>query len=238
MTVAAAAAADARRGPGLFGKLPSRGDFVTRRLDLACRDALDTWLQAGILTSRRVLGDAWLRAYLDAPVWRFACPAGVCGGAVLAGVLAPSLDRVGRHFPLVLAAQLPAAIGTGALIEAVPWFDALEAQALAALDQDTDLNGLDAAVDAIGLPASHATGPLSCDTLFWLPSEAGPPAVVLRSHGLPTADSFCSLLTLDWPSGGWQPGPGQAVFTLPPPVRTNAAGRTHAGGPRWPAPNR
>lgn len=231
-----AAPHDPGRGPGLFGKLPSRGDFVTRRLDPVCRDILDTWLQTGILTSRRVLGDAWLRAYLNAPVWRFVCPAGACGAASLAGVMMSSLDRVGRYFPLVLAAQLPPGHGSEELMRASPWFDALEAQALAALEHETDLNELDPAVDAIGLPSAGTAGAASDDmaasddTVFWLPSEAGPPAVVLRSGGMPTAQSFCSLLTQHWPSGGWRPVPGQATaFSLPPPVLLRAAGRTHAG---------
>lgn len=218
------------QGPGLFGKLPSRGDFVARRLDPACRDALDTWLQAGILTSRRVLGDAWLRAYLHAPVWRFACPAGACGAAPLAGVLMPSMDRVGRYFPLVLAAQLSPGHHPEGLVDASPWFDALEAAALAALEQETDLNDLDPAVGALGFPAAGAGAAASGASWFWLPSEAGPPSVLLRCDGLPTPQSFCSLLTLHWPSGGWQPVPGQdGAFTLPPPVRLQAAGRTHAG---------
>ena len=230
MSAPVAEAPRVARGPGLFGKLPSRGDFVTRRLDPACRDALDTWLQASILTSRRVLGDAWLRAYLNAPIWRFACPAGACGDAPMAGVMMPSLDRVGRYFPLVLAAQLLPGHTPEGLLQATAWFDALEAQALAALEQEIDLNELDPAVDAIGLPPADAAPDAPAATLFWLPSDAGPPAPLLRSDGLPTAQSFCSLLTQHWPSGGWRPVPGQdGAFALPPPVLIRAAGRTHAG---------
>ena len=230
-------------GPGLFGKLPSRGDFVTRRLDPACRDALDAWLQAGILTSRRVLGDAWLRAYLNAPVWRFACPAGACGDAPLAGVLMPSMDRVGRYFPLVLAAQLPDH-GSEHLLDAAPWFDALETHALDALERETDLNEVDPAVNAVGLPTSapvstpvsapgtSETAETAAPTLFWLPSDAGPPSVLLHSDGLPTPQSFASLLTLHWPSGGWRAVPGQDNGRSPCRPR---CGCTRPGAPT-PAP--
>ena len=217
------------RGPGLFGKLPSRGDFVLRRLDATCRDVLDDWLQAGISTSRRVLGDAWLRSYRNAPVWRFAWPSGACGSVPLAGVLMPSMDRVGRYFPLVLAEQLSSDRTPEEVFGAMAWFDALETAALDALERETDLNDLDPAVSKIGPPPFGPAAPASGASLFWLPSEAGPPAVLLRSDGLPTPRSFCSLLSLHWPSGGWQPAPGQHSTFILPPVRFRAAGRTHAG---------
>ncbi len=222
-------------GPGLFGKLPSRGDFVVRRLDPACRTAVDEWLQSCMLTSQRAMGEAWLRTYLNAPVWRFACAAGLCGAAPLAGVMMPSVDRVGRYFPLVLAAQLPGPDPGQRLLAATAWYDALEAQALRALETDTDLNALDRAVDAIGLPpdpSGEAAGDAPASSLFWLPSDTAAPAVLLHMQGLPTPQSFSSLLSQHWPSGGWQPVPGQGGtqrFVLPPPARLIYAGRTHAG---------
>lgn len=217
-------------GPGLFGKLPSRGDFVVRRLDPACRDGLDGWLQAGISTSRRVLGDAWLPAYLNAPVWRFACPAGACGEAPLAGVLMSSMDRVGRYFPLVLAAQLATDATPDRVFPAAAWFDALEAQALDALERETDLTLLDGAVNALGMPAWEDGVVADGRTLFWLPSDGVGAAILLRSEGLPTPQSFVSLLTQHWPGGGWEPEADQpGRFNLAPPIRLRACGRTHAG---------
>ena len=227
MTEAAATA------PGLFGKLPSRGDFVTRRLDAECRAALDAWLQDCLLTSRRTMGDAWLQSYLNAPVWRFACEAGVCGALPLAGVMMPSVDSVGRYFPLVLAAQLSGAPGNLAST-AHAWFDALERLALAALESDMDPNTLDHAVEAVGLPpmSDGAPGPAG-NTTFWLPGEAGASPTILLTDGLPPPRSFSSLLTLHWPSGGWKewrgadgtrfwitwPAPPQPI-PRPPPART------------------
>lgn len=227
-------------GPGLFGKLPSRGDFVVRRLDPACREALDDWLQACIMTSRRIMGDAWLGTYLNAPVWRFTCQAGVCGASPLAGVLMPSVDRVGRYFPLVLAAQLPDRDRPPDLATtAAAWFDALEAQALRALGSDVDLNELDHAIRAIGLPPMTTLDTPEAEagtSQFWLPPAAGEPSVLLHAGGLPTPTSFSSLLDLHWPRGGWQPlgehgpGPDEAqVFTLRPMALMASAGRTHAG---------
>jgi len=87
---------------GLFGKLPTHGDFLRRRVPDAFVEAWDSWLQQSIAQSRTVLADRWLDAYLTSPVWRFALSADVCGPEPVAGVLAPSVDRVGRYFPLTL----------------------------------------------------------------------------------------------------------------------------------------
>jgi type VI secretion system protein ImpM len=93
---------------GLFGKLPSRGDFVRRRTSDAFVDAWDAWLRECLASSREALGERWLDLYLTSPAWRFALSAGACGPAPVIGVMVPSVDRVGRYFPLALVANLPA----------------------------------------------------------------------------------------------------------------------------------
>jgi type VI secretion system protein ImpM len=124
---------------GFYGKLPCRGDFLQRRAPQDFVDVWDAWLQEVIHESRERLQDGWLAAYLTGPVWRFVLSAGVCGRGSYAGVLVPSVDRVGRYFPLTVIAHLadeecPLAIAGGTS----EWFesaeslviDALEAQAL------------------------------------------------------------------------------------------------------------
>ncbi|MFW8696321.1 type VI secretion system-associated protein TagF, partial [Mesorhizobium japonicum] len=66
----------------------------------------DLWLQAGLRHSRELLRERWLETYLNSPIWHFSLGAEVCGRAAMAGVLMPSVDRVGRYFPLTLAAPL------------------------------------------------------------------------------------------------------------------------------------
>ncbi len=88
----------AAESPGIFGKLPWLGDFVTRRLPHSFVEPWDDWLQRGMAATREALGDGWLDSFLTAPVWRFLLPAGSAGPA-MAGVLMPSVDRVGRYFP-------------------------------------------------------------------------------------------------------------------------------------------
>lgn len=92
--------------PGFFGKLPSRGDFVSRRLAGDFVERWDAWLAAGLAASRERLGDAWLEVYLTSPIWRFALAPGACGPQGQIGVMMPSVDKVGRYFPLAAAAGL------------------------------------------------------------------------------------------------------------------------------------
>jgi type VI secretion system ImpM family protein len=97
---------------GLYGKLPTHGDFLRRRVADDFVAAWDPWLQHCIADSRSVLGEQWLSIYLTSPVWRFALGPHVCGAAPAAGLLVPSVDRVGRYFPLTLVWQTPAELST------------------------------------------------------------------------------------------------------------------------------
>jgi type VI secretion system protein ImpM len=92
---------------GFYGKLPSHGDFLRRRLSDDFVRVWDGWLQECVVASRAALGDRWLEVYLTSPAWRFGCSPGASGGRAVVGVMAPSVDRVGRYFPLTVAAELP-----------------------------------------------------------------------------------------------------------------------------------
>ncbi len=92
---------------GLYGKLPSRGDFVRLGLTRDFTDPWDAWWQRGLAFAEDRAGSDWLSAWLEAPVWQFALPAGMCGQAGVLGVFLPSVDAVGRHFPLTLACLSP-----------------------------------------------------------------------------------------------------------------------------------
>ncbi|WP_051329815.1 type VI secretion system-associated protein TagF [Niveispirillum irakense] len=144
--------------PGFFGKIPARGDFVSRRLGPGLVRPLDEWLQASIATSRRQMGEAWLPSYLETPIWRFVLGPGVCGETPLAGVLMPSVDRVGRYFPLVLAAPLPGCVAPIRLIEtARGWFDKVENLALSSLEDGFVFEQFDHALSALGAPPYDTT---------------------------------------------------------------------------------
>ena len=126
---------------------------MSRRLDPAFQAGLDTWLQQGMAASKRQMGGAWLGAYLNTPVWRFVLGPGSIGADPVAGLMIPSVDKVGRYFPLVLAVQLPGCRSPGTLFHAArAWFDDAEAVLLTALDDGVALEPFDRAVQNLGAP--------------------------------------------------------------------------------------
>lgn len=88
---------------GLFGKLPQQPDFVSRNLPEALTAYWHQWLQSALRVSREQMGEEWLDAYLTSPVWHFAVNAGVCCENAVVGTMIPSVDEVGRYFPLIVA---------------------------------------------------------------------------------------------------------------------------------------
>jgi type VI secretion system protein ImpM len=133
---------------GWYGKLPSHGDFLQRRAPDGFIRVWDAWLQDCMANSRAQLGDVWLQTYLTSPVWRFFLSDGVVGASSCAGVLLPSVDRVGRYFPLTICAELPADLPPMAVaIHGREWLKTVEALALAALEsEDFRIEEFDAAL--------------------------------------------------------------------------------------------
>lgn len=121
-------------GFGAFGKMPALGDFFRLNLPRDFVDVWDGWLQAGIATLRDRMGVAWDGCYLSAPIWRFSLPRGQAGDAAMVGVMMPSVDRVGRQFPLTLACPVDLDTPAEAHFLNAPLFDQLENLALESLD--------------------------------------------------------------------------------------------------------
>lgn len=140
---------------GFFGKLPSRGDFVGRSLPDSFLQPWDNWLQHALAASREQLGKTWPDAYCVSPIWRFALSAGLCGPGAYSGILMPSVDRVNRYYPLLIAAPLATDAALLTLTTSA-WFASAEQLALSALEQDDlDLDAFTQQVHALGMPASH-----------------------------------------------------------------------------------
>jgi type VI secretion system protein ImpM len=184
---------------GWYGKLPALGDFATRRLPREMVDRCDAWLSAGLAASRRELGGEWLDLYLTAPIWRFSWPADLTGDTVWVGVLMPSVDRVGRYFPLLLAAPCPVArpdeaagakAGSDALDD---WLDRLADTAQDCLQPGASLATLEAALAADPLPATarHPADPAR-HSLWWTGRTSRH-----RCPGLPEGAAFTALLQGD-----------------------------------------
>lgn len=210
-------------GVGLFGKLTSHGDFVSRRLAPSFVASWDAWLQACLLGSRTALGQGWLDIYLTSPIWRFALAPGVCDHQAWAGVLMPSVDRVGRHFPLTLAAASAGGLPLRSWLEEQGgWFEQLEDLALSSLAERFDFDRFDAALQACtpldAAPSVAASGALgvrvalegvaavgdACaaleaaalqgQSLWWTDGSDRVEPCVLLLRGLPAPAAFTRML--------------------------------------------
>ena len=145
--------------PGWYGKLPSLGDFATRRLPVEFVKAWDDWLQVVLPATREALGEAWFDSYLTMPIWRFVFLPGLVTQSGWAGVLMPSVDRVGRHFPLTVAVELAShSAAAHAVFEGSEWFAGLEDAALSVLDPTRSADDLD-----VTLAQSPLVAPPSAD---------------------------------------------------------------------------
>ncbi len=159
--------------PGWHGKLPALGDFASRRLPPAIVDAWDRWLAAELGELRTAAPQAWLDDYLAAPSWRFLLLPGVLDEQHWAGVLMPSVDRVGRYFPFAILQALPSPpLRVAPLLR---WLHELDDVAADALQDDWEPERLDAALAQLPPPAQ----PL-------LPAEPplpGPEGAEIRLNG-------------------------------------------------------
>jgi type VI secretion system protein ImpM len=130
--------------PGFYGKLPTFGDFISRRLAASFVRPWDAWLQDAISSTQEKLGDQWLETYLTSPVWRFVLSAGACGDRACVGVLMPSVDNVGRYFPLTLAVLIEQQTALPRLfVDGAEWFGKIEDLALSSLEDDFNFERFD-----------------------------------------------------------------------------------------------
>ncbi len=138
---------------GLFGKLPAKRDFVAANAPRRFLEVWEPWLQASVATSRQMLGAAWSEAYNRAPIWRFWLGADFCGEATI-GAFMPSVDGVGRLFPLaVFAGEGGASLPPPELDSNDPWCEAAETILLDALDPNASFEAIAARVAALAAPS-------------------------------------------------------------------------------------
>ncbi|MDR8367770.1 MULTISPECIES: type VI secretion system-associated protein TagF [Pseudomonas] len=206
--------------PGFYGKLASRGDFVSRGLPQSFIGPWDSWLAAGLLASQS-LGDRWLDAYLVSPLWRFMLGPGVCGPQAAVGVVMPSIDRVGRYFPLTVAVLLdhdadPASVVGGS----DAWFEQVEQLMLSTLSVEASFEAFGAGLEMLGSPAYLPRAPSSrfaglnrfdatdpqarmtalaeqaCEgaSVWWGQGSERIAPGLLRCQGLPAAADFAQFL--------------------------------------------
>ena len=146
---------------GWYGKLPALGDFASRRLTPEWIAQWDGWLAAGLHQLRVDAPDTWLNDYLASPAWRFALLPGALpdgsGEGLRVGVMIPSVDRVGRYFPLVVISPPLPRPTDGAQVAALwQWAGQIEEIAVNALHDDWSAETLDAALADAPPPAAAA----------------------------------------------------------------------------------
>lgn len=137
---------------GFYGKLPTYGDFIQKRLPQNFINPWHEWLQAGMLANRERDIEGWKSYYLNCPAWCFVLAAGICGDQPVAGVTIPSVDRVGRYFNFTMASILPADTDPAVFASArQQWFTGLEDFALSVLDQEMDQDSIDRSINELSI---------------------------------------------------------------------------------------
>jgi type VI secretion system protein ImpM len=206
-------AAPADRLAGWYGKIPALGDFASRRLPQRFISPWDAWLQRGLAASRAGLQEHWLETYLNGPIWNFALLPGVCGDNAWVGTLMPSVDKVGRHFPLTIALERkPHAEIMATLTAACRWFAAINQIALACLDMQCTPEQLESRLCELPFPASalaskggtgeevyapaltQFTRNENGKSIWWSDTTASAAETLLAFHGLPSEQEFTKLL--------------------------------------------
>lgn len=214
---------------GFYGKLPMKGDFVSRNLPTEFVDELDRWLQAGMAAGHKDLQGSWLSSYLNSPIWHFSIGPD-CYGSGIAGVMIANVDQVGRYFPLVVGATLPKELDYARLsLEAFDWFHQLEVAALSSLDEGVSFESFVETVaelpPATGLalratrslpyrdgsrpPLDELTYLLTSSirtdvSLWWTEGTSDTPGTLLSFSGKPNAELFVALIGGDWERRGWK----------------------------------
>lgn len=194
-------------GFGAFGKIPALGDFIRFNAPPSFVGPWDIWMQGALAASRTGLGDDWHGCYMSAPIWRFTLAAGVAGRDAALGVTMPSVDRVGRQFPLTLMTVTPAPPDLAERhFGAETTFATLEDIALAALEDEMTRDRLQALLARVNFAPRAYTGRapksaaqqlhrLSRPTIWTAHTERGP--CVMFSDGLPRAVQMIRLFDPD-----------------------------------------
>ena len=142
----------------LFGKLSVKRDFIALATPRRFLDIWEPWVQACMSASRHRLKAEWQKAFLTAPVWRFWLGADISGTTVLGSIM-PSVDGVGRYYPLsLLAVADPSSfIPPPDLNAQGRWFAAAEAFLLSTLDHTKTFDEISTALAAMPTPLIEAS---------------------------------------------------------------------------------
>ena len=186
---------------GVYGKYPGKRDFIALNLPRSVLQPIENWLAAALATSRELLGRKWQGHYMVQPVWDFRIGAGICGRECI-GAMVPSVDGVGRTFPLIMLACASAAdecyLEPSDDAESGQWLDQVHERLLLALGDEPPRDPGDL-VAGLGEPGAKQLG---------LPRE-----IVKIGKGV---------------RGFWRDGSGEKVAALMDEYHAARAGRNHS----------
>ena len=123
---------------GLYGKYPAKRDFVVVNIPHAVLQPLEKWIQSALAASREKLRASWAECYMIQPIWNFRLGSSITGVDCI-GAMAPSVDGVGRAFPLVILSHAsPGSPGYPPLgsLKSSDWFPEVHGRLLLALDEE------------------------------------------------------------------------------------------------------
>lgn len=142
---------------GFYGKIPTAGDFVSRRLSLDFVQPWDRWIAQHF--APLVGSELW--------PWplalRFLAGPAFIGPAT--GIVLQSTDKVGRRFPLSIVAPLPEASMT--MTRADQWFAAIEEAGISAQFGELTPDEFDAALDRLPAPTAEAGAEIIDGMVMW-----------------------------------------------------------------------
>lgn len=149
-----------------FGKLPGLGDFVGRRMPHAFGADWDYWLRCGLEQMRIEAPDQWVELFVQSPIWCFVSPE-LATGKPACGVVAPSIDRVGRYYPLTIVAMAEDADSAFAPdADLVQFFTGACAALIDARRLPLSAEGLDARLAELAWPFAQDGEPVAKNSLI------------------------------------------------------------------------
>ncbi|MCW8090306.1 type VI secretion system-associated protein TagF [Alteromonas sp. ASW11-130] len=151
---------------GFFGKIPTKGDFVSRNLTSSASQKLLSFFTDGMKTARSKMDDSWTEHYSTAPIWYFYLSPGVIGEQAYLGAWMVSVDNVNRQFPFIALSKLATPPDTLADIGLyTEWLLQLEHFMLDLLEPDMDTDESLNAIHKFEL-STNADPRLSIDSLL------------------------------------------------------------------------
>ena len=193
----------------VYGKHPAKGDFLEYGVPGALKPLLEGWLDTALSDARTALGTDWQGVWPNAPMLRFWLGEGIWGAPV-AGVMAPSQDRVGRRFPLVLLAlgDAGSALPPPVIDADQTWYDAACAHLVAVLARG-DLGGPADLLD--GAPMVALADPMPGPREFWAVRPGPEVGDLLADIALTDHRRASEGRSYWWVAGSAEPVEGEAL---------------------------